>query len=404
MKKITLIILTNLIALVLCGQNLNVDKYPSNYNINNVVINDSVVKFIGGMQVDTDSAITVSLNIPVRCMEVRYYGSANTGSYKHISTFVKADYSTHCSSSGEMYGGAGYGHCDYFGMADMEYNITTYNLVVISGQLVIDSVKFMIDTDINVESEYIMGFTNGVASVDTTTSWNNGFDSGVVSIDTSIFYDNGVASVDTDIYWNDGFTNGVASIDTMISWSNGYNFGIASIDTDIYWNDGFTNGVTSVDTTTIYNNGVTYGLSQCDEPVDTSIVWSNGYNFGIASIDTDIYWNDGFSIGVASVDTTTSWNNGYLTGYNVGLDDCQSTGKVNMDLLDETIAYPNPTTDWITIDRNDVTRIEVYSIMGTLIDTYHDNTISLGIYNAGTYFLRVFTVGGELGVIKILRN
>jgi len=451
MKKFGLIILTSLITIVLCGQNISVDRYPLNYNINNATITDSTVVFSGGLIVNVDSTLTISFNSPARCSQVRLFGASWIGDYRHVSMFTNIDHSSATSESGGIgyYGMAGNGF-NFYDQANSEFNITAFSLIVVSGQYTIDSIRFTIDNSIETISQYTLGWYDGYAdgydigeaSADTISPFNNGVllgvDIGVASVDTVTPFNNGVASVDTDAI---------------------FDAGVASVDTDVIYNNGYTAGAASVDTDAIYNNGVAYGLSQCDAPVDTISIWNNGYMAGSGSINTDAIYDDGyaagvgsintdaiynngytagvasvdtdaifdagvasvdtdaifdagvasvdtdaiFDAGVASVDTVTPFNNGVLSGYNAGLTDCQTTG-VDESTLDDISVYPNPTSDWVNINVDNYESVGIYNMMGSLLETSTESSVSLVDYNIGTYFFRVYTSEGEVAVIKVLRK
>jgi len=428
MKNLKSIILLSLITLSLSGQNLSVDKYPLNYDLNNATITNNTAIFSGGMIVNVDSTLTISFNAPVRCSQVRLFGASWIGDYRHVSMFTNSDYSDLTSASGGIgyYGMAGNGY-NFYDEADADYNLTAFSFVVVDGQFTIDSIVFTIDEGIINQSQYDIGFITGydsgypngvaagIASVDTTIYYNNGVDAGIASVDTVAPYNNGVASVDSLVIYTEGLVDGmaigVASVDTTVPYNNGVVYGLSQcvvVDSTAIYNDGFMDGVASIDNDAIWNEGHAAGVASVNTDsyfdagvasVNTDSYFDAGYTAGVASVDTDSY----FDAGVASVDTVAPYNNGYLAAYNEGLADCQATA-IDETILDNINVYPNPTSDWITIDVDNYDHSEIYSVMGSLLENTTEQSVSLIDYNVGTYFLRVYTSEGEVAVIKVLRK
>ncbi|UQD55465.1 FG-GAP-like repeat-containing protein [Flavobacterium sp. K5-23] len=72
-----------------------------------------------------------------------------------------------------------------------------------------------------------------------------------------------------------------------------------------------------------------------------------------------------------------------------------STESFNKEILVK--AYPNPTTDVVTIiipKEYVLEKIEMYNSLGQFISEYTKNTISLQNLTSGNYFLKIFTSGG----------
>lgn len=438
MKKFAITMLISLTTLMLCGQNMSVTSFfngsvsqPTDFEIREwgypaMDINYATVVM---PKTDvTDARICLSFKDPIRATysEVFVTPDSTTSTHENYCSFLNSDMTRFIlkhHSAAYLSTNAGdalmehimvsfeYGYIDslriryeYTGTSSFDQGYASYDTIPVWNNGKIFGIN-----SVNTDSIYDKGFSDGAESIDTIAPWYNGFATGVVSVDTVSVWNNGYAtgfiSVDTVALWNNGYASGVASVDTATIYNNGVNSvntetywyagfyeGVASVDSSIIREEGFNAGVASVDTVAIFNNGV--------ESVDTEEFWNLGFLDGVTSVDTLVIFNNG----VASVDTVIPWNNGYQTGYTVGLEDCQSTGKSSLETLDETIVYPNPTTDWITIKVDNLEKAEVYDINGILLDTEYNNTISLGVYNAGTYFLRIYSTKGELGIVKVLRN
>ena len=55
--------------------------------------------------------------------------------------------------------------------------------------------------------------------------------------------------------------------------------------------------------------------------------------------------------------------------------------------------YPNPTKDVLILSINDVSRVEIYDLLGRIIlsETYPDSEINVSLLQQGTYFVKIFT-------------
>jgi hypothetical protein len=92
-------------------------------------------------------------------------------------------------------------------------------------------------------------------AADTVKSFNDGKAVGVASVNTTTYYNNGYTA---------GFNAAVASFpDTALFFNNGKAVGIKSVNTTTYYNSGFNAGVVSVDTVAVYNDGLTAGKATC---------------------------------------------------------------------------------------------------------------------------------------------
>ena len=57
--------------------------------------------------------------------------------------------------------------------------------------------------------------------------------------------------------------------------------------------------------------------------------------------------------------------------------------------------FPNPAADYITVNSNDVERIEIYSLSGQLVAASEGvNTMEVSQLAAGNYIVRIFTPQG----------
>jgi hypothetical protein len=65
--------------------------------------------------------------------------------------------------------------------------------------------------------------------------------------------------------------------------------------------------------------------------------------------------------------------------------------------------YPNPAYNIVHIEGEDIANVKIYNNMGQLIKSYDNvNSVNVASYNAGIYFLNISTIGGYVGVYKVV--
>ena len=154
---------------------------------------------------------------------------------------------------------------------------------------------------------------------------------------------------------------------------------------------------------TLYDN--VYSEADVDE----------AYDNGVASVSTtcvqdftqaDI--NKAYSDGVASVPTCvqdftqTDIDAAYDNGYEDGVASVGTSGtKVNTMELNVNV-YPNPTTNYVTIDVADYDYTEVYDITGVLVKTENATMIDLTDLYKGTYILKVYDYNGGVENVRVV--
>jgi uncharacterized coiled-coil protein SlyX len=205
------------------------------------------------------------------------------------------------------------------------------------------SVDITSDNQASYDEGYGVGYADGVASVDTSTPYNNGYADGLldgaagvdITTDNQASYDEG---------YGVGYSDGVASVDITSdnegSYDDGYADGVASVDitTDNQssYDAGYLAGVASVDITSDNQEAFDQGVSSVDITTDNQAAYDEGYADGEAAvIFLESSYNQGFSDGAASVDITVDnqaqFDLGYGQGYSAGLLD--GTGESDNELV-----------------------------------------------------------------------
>jgi len=102
---------------------------------------------------------------------------------------------------------------------------------------------------------------------------------------------------------------------------------------------------------------------------------------------------------LSSVDVENNWK----TIYHYNDDVASVNEKVN---LIEVSVYPNPTTDFITIDESDFTieNVEVFNILGKKVKTTNKSRFSVNEFSNGVYILRINTTEGKTVTTKIIKK
>ncbi len=96
------------------------------------------------------------------------------------------------------------------------------------------------------------------------------------------------------------------------------------------------------------------------------------------------------------------------TGHNAILSELYySTSTVGIEQLESKnsiLVYPNPATDYLTVDSEKVTLIEIYSVSGKLLQKKRNsNQIDVRKLNNGTYIIKV-EINNELFTSKLIKN
>lgn len=136
--------------------------------------------------------------------------------------------------------------------------------------------------------------------------------------------------------------------------------------------------------------GTVYGTGTYDyhTTVTLEAVANPGYHF--------VCWNDGDSNAVRTI--TVEGNAVYVATFAEGV------GVEEHQLWRDISIYPNPTTDMLYVDANDVRTIEIFNIYGQLLARFEDdNKVDMSGFDAGTYIVRIALSDGimEKKVIKI---
>ncbi len=137
-------------------------------------------------------------------------------------------------------------------------------------------------------------------------------------------------------------------------------------------------------------------------------IWENGD--GCVSVEHFKVINGGHdwpgTFGNMDIDASVEiWN--YVSQYDInGLIDCDGTSVLeNIESNNRITIYPNPTTDFLTIDMDGNTQqsIEVYSMVGKLLmsEKIHSNTQTIDVshLSSNIYFLKI---GGD--VLKFVKG
>jgi len=71
--------------------------------------------------------------------------------------------------------------------------------------------------------------------------------------------------------------------------------------------------------------------------------------------------------------------------------------------------FPNPTSDILQVDGNNISRIQVYSVTGQELansDHTNENSVQLDVsaYPEGMYFLKVFNSNQASNTLKFIKN
>lgn len=140
-------------------------------------------------------------------------------------------------------------------------------------------------------------------------------------------------------------------------------------------------------TTSFYDNAIT---STCTSIVKRVWDFGDGEKDSVNANPVHIY----DSIGTFTVTLTVTNNSGGIdTMIKIGYVTVGSSSVSSYDDLNKTQVYPNPTTGLITIEGNDINKVEVLDINGKMIMTVNDYTnklqIDLSVYPKGVYFVRL---------------
>tara|TARA_B100000809_G_scaffold266716_1_gene330954 strand:+ start:11384 stop:13402 length:2019 start_codon:yes stop_codon:yes gene_type:complete len=102
---------------------------------------------------------------------------------------------------------------------------------------------------------------------------------------------------------------------------------------------------------------------------------------------------------LSSVDVENNWK----TIYHYDDDVASVNEKVN---LIGVSVYPNPTTDFITIDESDfaIENVEVFNILGKKVKTTNKSRFSVNEFSNGVYILRINTTDGKIVTTKIIKK
>lgn len=79
-------------------------------------------------------------------------------------------------------------------------------------------------------------------------------------------------------------------------------------------------------------------------------------------------------------------------------------GIEQLESQNSILVYPNPATDYLTVDSEKVTLIEIYSISGKLLQKKRNsNQIDVRKLNTGTYIIKV-EINKELFTSKLIKD
>jgi len=122
--------------------------------------------------------------------------------------------------------------------------------------------------------------------------------------------------------------------------------------------------------------------------VTLTAIPNEGYHF--------VRWNDGKTNNPRNIIATEDATYTAYFEENVAID--------NADMLSNLAFYPNPTSDNITFNRNDIQRVELLDVMGRVVAVFENsNVIDLSHLSKGYYTMRITTAEG-IGIRKVVRN
>ena len=191
-----------------------------------------------------------------------------------------------------------------------------------------------------------------------------------------------------NVYYNSGlYIDGTDTLQLVVNHST------ASIESALACDSYTWHGITYTSTTSIPTYTTTNAVG-CDSTVTLNLTVNYSTETTVTETATGSYtWNGNtysesgtyywYSTTVDGCDSTVT----LILTVTTGIDDVNSEITLNV--------YPNPTTSWITIDADDILKVEVYDLYGRKLAT-HQNTdrINLQGLASGTYTLRVQTLHG----------
>ena len=110
-----------------------------------------------------------------------------------------------------------------------------------------------------------------------------------------------------------------------------------------------------------------------------------------------------------SVDNGASWENSTFEGsvmirpiFSTGMDISLGIEEKELENV-QSILYPNPTNDLVTIETNqeNFEGVEVYDLRGTLILSSDANIVNLSTFNSGIY---LFRIKGDPSIYKVIKH
>ena len=154
------------------------------------------------------------------------------------------------------------------------------------------------------------------------------------------------------------------------------------------------------------SEGLTYAIKIGTTPGGENIMGANANTTGIrkvsgkGNVEHNKKWRLSLPVGiyywsVQAIDASYSGSEFSTTNKFEITAKGLSTKSFDIEILVK--AYPNPTSDIVTVTIPNefvLEKIEVYNIIGQLIDKYTSNSIMLKNQASGTYFLKIFTSGG----------
>ncbi len=178
------------------------------------------------------------------------------------------------------------------------------------------------------------------------------------------------------VHWTDGVTSAARSVTvlenaTYVAVFSPMSYDILAYSANEMWG--------TVHGTGTYDYHTTVTLEAVANP---------GYHF--------VCWNDGDTNAVRTI--LVEGNAVYIASFAEGV------GVEEHQLRRDISIYPNPTTDMLYVDANDVRTIEIFNIYGQLLAQFEgDNKVDMSGFDAGTYIVRITHLDGilEKKVIKI---
>ena len=241
---------------------------------------------------------------------------------------------------------------------------------------------------------------------------------------TNIYSCDSTITLHLTVNYSDSVTETVSACDTYTWHGTTYS---ASTNTPTY----NTNNIAGCDSTVTLNLTVNYSTSYTDVQTGCdSFVWQgNTYTASTtqtvvltnaAGCDSTVTLNLTINYSVETYDSLTLamsqlpfdyYGNtingaGDYTFTGTTHDGCDSTMHVHVELLQDIDVvdalnnvklHPNPTRGIVTIDANEVLKVEVIDAVGRLVTTIeHSNTLDLSNMHAGSYTLRIITTQGPV--------